>query len=196
MSSALDVLRCSIFKFGMLKFCACMLSELYRCLKGRCLSGLCIDIVSNFNLFLWFLKTIIISVIQQMSFAVDCAVRAHTISDNGIRTEYNWNPQYNAGFPCSLRTLLIVFRSHDEALLLHVIKRAPDVLLVSYGRFGRPVHTTVVVRGEMALREKRPETARQRGFSRRRRKFPFPSPSCDFKTNVFRNRVCFPTSSK
>lgn len=64
-SSALDVLRCSIFKFGMLKFCPCMLSELYRCLKGLCLSGLCIDIVSNFNLFLWFLKTII-TVIRQI----------------------------------------------------------------------------------------------------------------------------------
>lgn len=59
MSSALEVLRCSMRRLGMLKGGTCMLSELYWCLSGRWRSGLGRDRLSSFSLFLWFLYTYI-----------------------------------------------------------------------------------------------------------------------------------------
>jgi hypothetical protein len=55
-SSALEVLRCSMRRLGMLKGCTCMLSELNWCLRGRWRSGLGRDKLSSFSLFLWFLQ--------------------------------------------------------------------------------------------------------------------------------------------
>jgi hypothetical protein len=56
MSSALEVLRCSIRRLGMLNGCTCMLSELNWCLRGRCRSGLGRDKLSSFSLLRWFLQ--------------------------------------------------------------------------------------------------------------------------------------------
>lgn len=56
MSSALEVLRCSIRRLGMLNGCTCMLSELNWCLRGRCRSGLGSDRLSSFSLLRWFLR--------------------------------------------------------------------------------------------------------------------------------------------
>lgn len=49
-SSALDVLRWSIRKLGMLNGVTCMLSDENWCLNGRCRSGDGIDKLSNFSL--------------------------------------------------------------------------------------------------------------------------------------------------
>ena len=54
-SSALEVFLCSTLRLGMLNGGTCILSELYRCLRGLCRSGLGNVIESNFSLFLWFL---------------------------------------------------------------------------------------------------------------------------------------------
>lgn len=50
MSSALDVLRWSIRRFGMLKGGTCILSDENWCRRGRCLSGDGRDKLSNFSL--------------------------------------------------------------------------------------------------------------------------------------------------
>lgn len=50
MSSALDVLRWSMRRFGMLNGGTCMLSDENWCLRGRCRSGDGRDRLSNFNL--------------------------------------------------------------------------------------------------------------------------------------------------
>lgn len=57
-SSADEVLRCSIRKFGILNGGTCTLSVLYWCRRGRYLSGLGSERLSSVNLFLWFLQLI------------------------------------------------------------------------------------------------------------------------------------------
>jgi len=55
MSSAEEVLRCSMRRFGMLNAGTCTLSVLYWWRRGRYLSGLESERSSSVNLFLWFL---------------------------------------------------------------------------------------------------------------------------------------------
>lgn len=73
-SSAEDVFLCSIRRLGILKGGTCMLSVLHWCLKGRRISA------SNCNLFLWFLKLIILIVIKNFRGLSKNTLRYQTVA--------------------------------------------------------------------------------------------------------------------